>query len=214
MKAIFNKQEWGAILLLLLLSGSGILLYGIGYSHAEKATIEQVQPEIGEPAATEGDSLLGKDKDYVGPPEHLVAGNIKKFSRLVQLDLNQVDSLTLLRVPGIGPAFARRILQLRQRLGGYYTTKQLQEVYGMDEDKYLALRRWFTIQTPPKTYPLEQLEVGALPDHLYLSYRQKRAMERLINRYGKITSWQLLRSQSEFSRDDSIRLSHYFVESH
>lgn len=54
--------------------------------------------------------------DYVGPP----AGTERttaKYTRYVSLDLNAVDSLTLLRVPGIGPAFAHRILSLRSRLG-------------------------------------------------------------------------------------------------
>ena len=61
---------------------------------------------------------LHRSKDYVGPPERLRHKSSNKFTRLVQLDLNKADSLTLIKVPGIGPAFAHRILALRQKLGG------------------------------------------------------------------------------------------------
>lgn len=54
--------------------------------------------------------------DYVGPPSGTERA-VVKYQHYVSLDLNAVDSLTLLRVPGIGPAFAHRILSLRSRLG-------------------------------------------------------------------------------------------------
>ena len=43
--------------------------------------------------------------DYVGPPSGTERA-VAKYQHYVSLDLNAVDSLTLLRVPGIGPAFA------------------------------------------------------------------------------------------------------------
>lgn len=159
-----------------------------------------------------GKDTIYKDEHYVGPPSYLRKGASAKFAKRVVLDLNKVDSVTLIRVPGIGGAFARRILSLREKLGGYYTVMQLQEVYGIDEDKYLALRPWFAIKTPPRTYLLSSLRAGELPKHLYLSWEQQRAMNRLIYRYGQISSWKQLMATSAFVRDDSIRLSPYFVE--
>lgn len=165
-----------------------------------------------EPKATvQGDSIY-KDKDYVGPPSHLRKSTSHKFDKRVVLDLNRVDSATLTRVPGIGAAFARRILALREKLGGYYTVLQLQEVYGMDEEKYLALKPWFAIQSPPRSYPLSELRAGEVPRHLYLSWEQQRALNRLLYKYGVIHSWSQLMRESCFDRDDSIRLSPYFVE--
>lgn len=153
-----------------------------------------------------------RTKDYVGPPSGLIRKGSKKFPRLTVLDLNQVDSLTLIRVPGIGPAFAHRILSLRRLLGGYYTTLQLQEVYGMDEDKFLSLRGWFKIGSPPKRYLLDSLHADELPEHRYLSWVQRKALAKLIYRHGSITSWAQIMRDSSFTRDDSVRLSHYFIE--
>ncbi|MBA4303367.1 MAG: hypothetical protein C0424_03980 [Sphingobacteriaceae bacterium] len=57
----------------------------------------------------------------------------------VRIDLNQADSIQLLTVPGIGPAFASRIIRYRERLGGYVRLEQLLEVFGIDSAKYEAL---------------------------------------------------------------------------
>ena len=82
----------------------------------------------------------------------------------------------------------------------------------MDEDKFLALRPWFVIKTPPKRFALPQLRADSLPWHPYLSREQSATLRKLILRHGKRLSWAVLRSAGTFSREDSIRLSPYFVD--
>lgn len=201
----FGRSERIVASLLILIALSALALY-IWASPKPK---EPRSAESHMTKASQSDTIY-KDKHYVGPPSHLRAGKSNKFAQRTILDLNSVDSSTLVRVPGIGPTFARRIIELRNRLGGYYTTMQLQEVYGLDEDKYLALRPWFAIRTAPQRYPLDELRSGEIPKHIYLSWEQQKALNKLINRHGKISSWQMLMRETCFTREDSIRLSPYF----
>ena len=150
--------------------------------------------------------------DYVGPPSG-TERTVAKYTRYVSLDLNAVDSLTLLRVPGIGPAFAHRILSLRSRLGGYYTVLQLQEVYGMDADRFVQLRPWFAVRTPPRQHPLSALRADSLPWHPYLNRAQLQGLRLGVLRQGRRLSWRHLRQSPAFSREDSIRLAPYFPDS-
>ena len=60
----------------------------------------------------------------------------------------------------------------------------------MDEDKFLALRPWFVIKTPPKRFALPQLRADSLPWHPYLSREQSTTLRKLILRHGKRLSWQ------------------------
>ena len=46
------------------------------------------------------------------------------------VDLNDADTTTLMLLHGIGPAFAKRIVKYRERLGGFSRKEQLLEVYG------------------------------------------------------------------------------------
>lgn len=150
--------------------------------------------------------------DYVGPPSG-TERTVAKYQHYVSLDLNAVDSLTLLRVPGIGPAFAHRILSLRSRLGGYYTVLQLQEVYGMEADRFVQLRPWFAVRTPPRQHPLSALRADSLPWHPYLNRAQLQGLRLGVLREGRRLSWRHLRQSPAFSREDSIRLAPYFPDS-
>ncbi|MDQ3073145.1 MAG: helix-hairpin-helix domain-containing protein [Bacteroidota bacterium] len=52
------------------------------------------------------------------------------------IDINTADSALLTELPGIGPAFASRIIKFRNSLGGFSSVEQLLEVYGMDSARY------------------------------------------------------------------------------
>ena len=208
-----SRSERMFLFILALITLSGLALYAFA-PHSSAPRSESMEAEVSLPqgASHRGQDSIIKDSHYVGPP----AGQAKtaeKFRHYVHLDLNSVDSLTLLRVPGIGPAFAHRILALRTRLGGYYTVLQLQEVYGMDEDKFLSLRPWFVIKTSPRKHPLTHLRADSLPWHPYLSREQSSALRKLILRHGSRLSWSTLRAEGHFSREDSIRLCPYFTDS-
>lgn len=178
-------------------------------SHSPNPKADATQPLSQE----QKDSIL-RTKGYVGPPERLRAGaNGNKFRQHTVLDLNTADSATLIRVPGIGPTFAHRIIDLRTRLGGFYTVYQLQEVYGIDADRFLALRSWFHTRSPHQRHPLGQLISGQVPRHPYLHWEQRKEMERLLHRHGTALSWRILRKSKLFTYDDSVRLSPYFPDS-
>lgn len=207
----FGRSERIVTAILVLLALTAFALYALSLKGRTEVGHSATLGAVKAQADTQGDSLL-TNKHYVGPPAHLRRGKGHKFTTKQVLDLNRVDSVTLTKVPGIGPAFARRVLALRERLGGYYTVMQLQEVYGMDADKYYALKGWFRIGTKPRQYILSELKADELPKHLYLSWEQVRTMNKLLYKYGRISSWRQLMREPAFTRDDSIRLSPYFVE--
>jgi competence ComEA-like helix-hairpin-helix protein len=61
------------------------------------------------------------------------------------VELNTADTFDLQRLRGIGPAFAKRIINYRARLGGFNYKEQLLEVFGMDSTRFLQLRPYLTI---------------------------------------------------------------------
>jgi DNA uptake protein ComE-like DNA-binding protein len=52
------------------------------------------------------------------------------------IDLNSADSIDLISLPGIGPYFAGKIIDYRTKLGGFATSEQLMDVYGIDRERY------------------------------------------------------------------------------
>src|SRR5690606_21708752 len=64
----------------------------------------------------------------------------KKPVERIFIELNKTDSIELQQLRGIGPVFASRIVRFRDLLGGFYDKSQLLQVYGMDEERYLAIK--------------------------------------------------------------------------
>ena len=137
---------------------------------------------------------LTKQRDYT-----------PKLKAGATIDLNAADTLLLQRVPGVGPSFARRIVKYRGMLGGYYCVEQLQEVYGMDRERYDKIAPYMTIRTGVRHLILS---ADSIPRHPYLSYRHKRVLEDILAQNPPLT-WEKIMSSVAFTKDDSLRLSPY-----
>jgi competence ComEA-like helix-hairpin-helix protein len=55
-------------------------------------------------------------------------------------DINDSDSATLVKLPGIGPVLSARIIKYRHLLGGFARIEQLREVYGLSEETFDAIK--------------------------------------------------------------------------
>lgn len=56
--------------------------------------------------------------------------------KIEKVNINSCDSAELIKLPGIGPVLASRIIKYRKILGGYYNKSQLLEVYGLQEENF------------------------------------------------------------------------------
>ncbi|HDR51155.1 MAG TPA: hypothetical protein ENN90_05965 [Mariniphaga anaerophila] len=72
------------------------------------------------------------------PEVEILSGSFRERAPVV-VELNSADSLDLVKLRGIGPVFASRILKYRDLLGGFYSPYQLLEVYGFPEETFQAL---------------------------------------------------------------------------
>jgi len=62
-----------------------------------------------------------------------------------RLDLNRATSAELQKLPGIGPTLAQRIVEARQRRGGFASAEDLKRVPGIGEKKFEAIRDLVTV---------------------------------------------------------------------
>lgn len=134
----------------------------------------------------------------------------EKFTAGTIVELNSADTTTLKKVPGIGSAFASRIVKYRNLLGGFYSVTQLGEVYGIDEERYANLAPWFTVDASA----IQQLDVNTLSQdslrkHPYISYQQARSIYQVRRQKKSLTGWENLQLLNEFTEHDKARLQYY-----
>ena len=219
MRLRFNKSDRVILILLVVLILSYVLYSGItakglpiptevqdtippGVARLDTAPPAPVEKEKSKstPAPIRTDRYPGPPPDTKRPEAYL-----PKLKPGATIDLNTADTTLLKRVPGIGSSFARRIVKYRELLGGYYVVEQLQEVYGMDRERYDAIYPYFTVGTTVR--PLT-LTIDSISYHPYLSWRHKRTLRRLLEAEEPL-DWSHLMATGDFTRDDSLRLAPY-----
>ena len=128
---------------------------------------------------------------------------IKKGEYVV---LNTADTTILKSVPGIGPYYARKIVQYGERLGGYVNIDQLDEIDGFP----LESKRYFVIQdAQPRKMNINQLSLNELKRHPYINFYRARAIEDYRRLHGPIKSLNDLRLSKDFPPEVIERLMPY-----
>ena len=110
------------------------------------------------------------------------------------VELNTVDSIGLLPLPGIGPAYAKRILKYRSLLGGYYSIEQLREVYGFTDSLFQIVKPYVKADASLVTkIDLNTEDFKKLNAHPYISYEDTKTIFNYRRKNGAITKIEHLR---------------------
>jgi competence protein ComEA len=92
-------------------------------------------------------------------------------SKQLLIDINEADTNMLMELRGIGPAFARRIVKYREKLGGFYSVDQLLEVYGFDPQRLGLIKEQCTVgKGPYRMIRINTVSAQEIKYHPYLSY--------------------------------------------
>jgi len=217
----FSKGERQAFSLLLILLILALFTLAVNSKKEPEPVVENqyiVNPSY-IPVRIITDSIHHKKTDTVYPKTTVRTKkkDVPRYTRTEKypvgtiVELNTADTTILKKVPGIGSSFARRITKYRDLLGGFYSVSQLQEIYGMDDERYQAIRPWFHADTSfIAKLPVNHLSYESLIRHPYLNPKQTRAICRLRQQKGNLSGWENLRLLDEFSVVDMKRLEAYF----
>lgn len=133
----------GLMIVICILAGARVLITPSVYSNPEhQAELERVFLERSEELRRKREAVLLRyvPEDRIGEMglgEGTVSGEKSVFLR-VNINTAGIDSLLLL--PGIGPAYAERILKRRQEVGRFTELNQLLEVKGIGPARFEKIR--------------------------------------------------------------------------
>ena len=109
------------------------------------------------------------------------------------VDLNTVDSTTLVELPQIGPYTASRIVEFREKLGGFVNKEQLLDVKGMDEARFAAIQPYINFGAVEiRKVDVNRADFKTLVHHPYLNYEQVKRIFNQREKRGMIKNWEQL----------------------
>lgn len=116
---------------------------------------------------------------------------LEPFIKIPKVELNAADSAALVSLRGIGPYYAHKILEYRERLGGFMYKAQLLEIEGFDEDRLAGFSDDIEIDTTRCIHlDLWNTAESALARHPYLGAKGARSITRYKSLYDT-TRWTL-----------------------
>lgn len=129
-----------------------------------------------------------------------------KYTAGTVIELNRADTAELKKIPGIGSAIARMIVNYRNRLGAFREIEQLQDIHLKVE----MLRPWFTVDERfIRHINVNEASVRRMMSHPYINFYQAKAIDEYRKKKGKIRSLKELALHEEFSAADFERIAPY-----
>jgi competence protein ComEA len=141
-----------------------------------------------------------------------VLAEAKKSSK-AKLDLNLADTTQLDKVYGIGKKLSERIVKYRNRLGGFVSTNQLKEVYGLDS---IAIKNVLERFVVAEDYQPTKININTSSDkelgsHPYLSFKLAKAIVAYRFQHGRFSSLNDLTKVQVLSEEDFRRIKPYLT---
>lgn len=132
--------------------------------------------------------------------------NKMEFKTVLRFDLNTADTTALKSVNGIGTTLAARIIKYRNRIGGFVSTAQLNEVYGLDS---AVIQKLLVVGYLKDDFQLTKININTatqteLETHPYIGKSKAKAIVAYRFQHGNFKHVDDLRSLHTISNVDKI----------
>jgi len=128
----------------------------------------------------------------------------KKKKDTILIDINLADTSELMSLRGIGNKLARRIVNYREKLGGFYSIDQIAETYALSDSVYREIEPRLKLGTESvKKIDINHATIDELKSHPYIHWNLARAIVEYRKQHGPF------RSLDELNRLNIIGLEIY-----
>lgn len=122
------------------------------------------------------------------------------------IEINGADTTLLMKIPGIGSYYASRIVRYRERLGGFASAQQLEEIDGLPESSIAYIK---IDEQQIHKMNLNKLTLNQLKKHPYLNFYQAKEICDYRRLKGPLHSIEDLKLLKDFPPDEIERLKPY-----
>lgn len=92
-------------------------------------------------------------------------------TRYSVIDINSADTTALIALPGIGSKLATRIINFRDKLGGFYAVSQVSETFGLPDSTFQKIKQYLKVQPAAvKKININTATLDELKAHPYIKW--------------------------------------------
>lgn len=109
--------------------------------------------------------------------------------RTATVNINTADTSAFIALPGIGSKLASRITLFRDKLGGFYSTDQVSETFGLPDSTFRKIKPYLVLDNAPlRKLNINTATVDELKTHPYIRWNLAKAIVAYRQQHGKFNS--------------------------
>lgn len=115
--------------------------------------------------------------------------DFRKTSRHNPIDINSADTTAFISLPGIGSKLATRIINFRDKLGGFHTIEQVKETFGLPDSTFQKIKPYLVLKNNDvKKININTATVDELKIHPYIRYNIANVIVAYRNQHGSFST--------------------------
>lgn len=113
----------------------------------------------------------------------------EKINSSITIDINNADTTAFIELPGIGSKLANRIVNFRDKLGGFRSIEQVGEIYGLPDSTFLKIKGNLQLKSLTiRKISINQASTEELKAHPYIKWHLANAIVEYRNQHGNFKS--------------------------
>lgn len=158
---------------------------------------------------------VAEGNNYTTYPEKRPTGNkpVKIYgSRYTIVDINKADTTALIALPGIGTKLAARIINFRDKLGGFYSIGQVGETFGLPDSTFQKIKQFLKLETGIlKKININNATIDELKAHPYIKYSLANPIVAYRKEHGGFTALQDLKKVMIITEETFNKIAPYLT---
>lgn len=143
-------------------------------------------------------------------PENQTAKNFTPHYSTV--DINTADTTTFIALPGIGSKLAARIVNFREKLGGFYSIEQLGETFGLPDSTFQKIKQYLRLEnTTLRKININTATVDELKSHPYIKWSIANPIVAYRNEHGSFSKLEDIKKVAAVSDEIYNKITPYLV---
>lgn len=157
------------------------------------------------------DDKVALIRPYLKLPNPRFVSDKPKKDVHVKKELNGASEADLQNVYGIGEVYAKRIIDLRNKIGGFLVKDQLNDVWGLAPETQIRIWEHFTLDSIPtiKKKNINEITIAELSALHYISTSLASRIVAVRTQKETLASWEDLSAIQQLDSIKKVRLSLY-----
>ena len=150
---------------------------------------------------------------------HLSDGNefkkkplIASTHSMISIDINTADTTEFISLQGIGSKLSQRIINFRDKLGGFYSVEQVGETFGLPDSTFQKIKSQLIINNlVVKKININTADIELMKMHPYLRYAIGNAIVRYRLQHGNFSAVADIKKIVTITEDIFIKAAPYLT---